>query len=115
MSLEIAKSVYRKLATHGVILSSGFFRTLKAAYFRNALDLLSQYSLDASINGLTMDCHGEEKAIETFAQSIILAGDQFLDNPLEVPFIPNWNRIRSAIPDIGERLREAVELDNGEG
>lgn len=113
MSLEIAKSVYRKLATHGVILSSGFFRTLKASYFRNALDLLSQYSLDAAINGLSMDCHSEEQAIETFSQSIILAGDQFLDNPLEVPFIPNWNRIRSAMPEISERLLEAVELDNG--
>lgn len=113
MSLEIGKSVYRKLATHGVVLSDGFFRTLKAAYFRNALDLLDQYALDAAINGLNLDLHQEEQAIETFSQTIILAGKQFLDNPLEVPFLPNWNRVHSALPDLRERIREAVELDNG--
>ena len=113
MSMEIAKSVFRKLATEGVVLSDGFFRTLKATYFRTALDMLGQYALDASINGLKMDCHAEEQAIETFSQSVILAGEQFLANPLEVPFIPNWNRILSAIPDFGQRLVEAVELDRG--
>ncbi len=113
MSLEIAKSVYRKLATEGVVLSDGFFRTLKASYYRTALDMLCQYAADAAINGLILDCHAEEQAVESFTQSIILAGEQFLANPLEVPFIPNWTRVQSAMPDIGERIVEAVALDNG--
>ena len=42
------------------------------------------------------------------------AGKYFLDNPMETPFIPCWNRVISAIPDILPRLKEAVELDNEE-
>jgi len=111
MGQEIAKAIYRKLATRGVILSDGFFRSLKATYFRTALDMLGQYSQDAAINGLSIDCHAEELAVETFAQGVILAGDSFLANPLEVPFIPNWNRVLSAIPDFGDRLVTAVAAD----
>ncbi len=114
MSQEIAKSIYRKLATEGVILSDGFFRTLKATYFRTALDMMNQYQHDAAINGLMLDAHAEEGAVENFAQSLILAGETFLANPLEVPFIPNWNRVYSAMPDFGERLVSAVEEDGRE-
>ena len=111
MSHEIAKAIYRKLATEGVVISEGFFRTLKATYFRTALDMLVQYSYDAKINGLRLDCHVEEQAIETFAQGVILAGESFLANPLEVPFIPNWNRVMAAIPDFPGRLVTAVAED----
>jgi glucosyl-3-phosphoglycerate synthase len=111
MGQEIAKALYRKLATEGVILSAEFFRTLKATYFRIALDMLTQYRQDAAINGLQLDCHAEEVAIETFTQSIIVAGDRFLANPLEVPFIPNWTRVFSAVPDFAERMIAAVEAD----
>jgi glucosyl-3-phosphoglycerate synthase len=114
MSQEIAKAIYRKLATEGVVLSDGFFRTLKATYFRTALDMLGQYGHDAAINGLKMDCHAEELAIESFAQSVILAGETFLANPLEVPFIPNWNRVTAAIPDFPGRLVTAVATDSRE-
>jgi glucosyl-3-phosphoglycerate synthase len=43
---------------------------------------------------------------------VILAGEQFLANPMEVPFIPNWNRIFSAIPEFPELLMSAVETNN---
>jgi glucosyl-3-phosphoglycerate synthase len=39
------------------------------------------------------------------------AGESFLDNPMESPFIPNWNRILSAIPEFGQMMLEAVEAD----
>jgi glucosyl-3-phosphoglycerate synthase len=112
MSVEIAKSVYRKLATEGVPMSNSFFRTLKATYFRAALDMLEQYRYDAAINGLELDCHAEENTIEMYLESIISAGEQFLANPLEKPFIPNWQRVFSAVPDFGERIIAAVEKDN---
>jgi glucosyl-3-phosphoglycerate synthase len=35
----------------------------------------------------------------------------FLENPMEVPFTPSWSRVQSALPDIFERLYEAVEAD----
>lgn len=49
-----------------------------------------------------------------FAQNIMTAGQSFLDNPMETPFIPSWNRVVSAMPDVMERLKEAVELDQQE-
>lgn len=114
MSVEIAKSIYRKLATEGVQLSNEFFRTLKATYLRTALDMLEQYQCDATINGLTIDCHQEEETIEVYLRAVIAAGESFLANPMEVPYIPNWRRIFSAVPDVGEQILEAVEADNAQ-
>jgi glucosyl-3-phosphoglycerate synthase len=114
MSIDIAKAIFRKLATNGVVLSSETFRTLKATYFRVALDFVETYRNDAIINGLTLDIHKEEQAVELFAQNIKRAGDHFLDNPMETPFIPSWNRVCSAVPDILERIKAAVEADTEE-
>jgi glucosyl-3-phosphoglycerate synthase len=112
MSKEIAKSIYRKLATEGVDFSMEFFRTVKATYYRLALDCIEQYYYDAEINDLVFDRHGEEQCVEVFAHSLISAGESFFNNPMEAPFIPNWNRVLSAIPDIGEQLQQAVAADN---
>jgi glucosyl-3-phosphoglycerate synthase len=111
MSIDIAKALFRKLATYGVVMSSESFRTLKANYFRIALDFVDTYRNDAIINGLELDIHKEEQAVELFAQNIKKAGDRFLDNPMETPFIPSWNRVRSAVPDIYERIYGAVKQD----
>jgi len=35
-----------------------------------------------------------------------------LETPVEVPYIPNWNRVISAVPNIFELLIDAVEEDN---
>ncbi|MBB3331360.1 glucosyl-3-phosphoglycerate synthase [Halomonas campaniensis] len=112
MSLDIAKALYRKLATQGVTFSAEGFRTLKATYYRLALDLIEAYDHDAVMNGLSLDRHAEERAVELFAANLLEAGSAFLDNPGERPFIPSWNRVRSAIPDLPERLHDAVEADN---
>ena len=111
MSVEIAKSLYRKLATEGVTLSNEDFRSIKAAYYRIALDSTEQYFYDAKINGLQYDRHQEESSIEVFAQSVMSAGETFLANPMESPFIPNWNRVHDAFPDICQRLLAAVRAD----
>jgi glucosyl-3-phosphoglycerate synthase len=111
MSIEIAKSLYRKLATEGVTLSNEDFRSIKAAYYRIALDSTEQYFYDAKINGLSYDRHQEEGSVEVFAQSIMAAGETFLSNPMESPFIPNWNRVHDAFPDVCQRLLKAVRAD----
>ena len=112
MSIDICKSIYRKLATDGVVFSNEHFRTLKATYYRNALDLIEMYYNDAVMNGLHVDRHSEEKAVELFASNIVEAGETFLGNPMETPFIPNWSRIQSADPDILRNIFEAVTEDN---
>ena len=111
MSIEIAKSLYRKLATEGVTLSNEAFRSIKAAYYRIALDSTEQYFYDAKINGLQYDRHQEEGSIEVFAQSVMAAGETFLANPMESPFIPNWNRVHDAFPDVCRQLLAAVRAE----
>ncbi len=111
MSVDITKSLYRKLATQGEVLGDAFFRTLKAAYYRTALDLIESYHNDAIMNGLHYDRHAEEAAVEAFAQNIMTAGQTFTDKPMDKPFMPSWERVISAIPDILDRLLVAVEED----
>ncbi|WP_197495871.1 hypothetical protein [Acidihalobacter yilgarnensis] len=113
MSREIAVSVFRKLATEGVVLAPETFRTLKAAYLRTALDLVQRYQADAELNGLEFNFHAEEAAVETFTRAVIEAGDTFLASPFEPPYIPSWSRVTSAYPDIPAALAKAVAEDNG--
>lgn len=112
MSVDITKALIRKLATEGETFSAERIRTLKATYYRIALDYVENYSSDAAMNGLKLDIHCEEKAVEMFAQNILTAGNTFLEQPMETPFIPSWNRVISAMPDVLEELKNAVELDN---
>lgn len=111
MSIDICKAIFRKLATNGIVFSSETFRSIKATYFRIALDLIETYHNDAIMNGLTMDVHKEEEAVELFAANILKAGLLFLENPMERPFIPSWNRVGSALPDLQSSMLEAVKLD----
>lgn len=111
MSVDIIKAFYRKLATNGVVFTSEHFRSIKATYFRTALDYIETYSHDAMINGLQLDVHAEEQAVETFAHNVVAAGQHFLANPMEQPFVPSWNRVRSARPAILDELRTAVLAD----
>ena len=112
MCIDISKAIFRKLATNGIVFNVETFRTIKATYYRIALDFIETYYNDAVMNGLHLDRHSEEEAVELFAQNIMHAGEHFLNNPMEKPFIPSWNRVVSAIPDILDRLYEAVEEDN---
>ena len=111
MSIDISKAIFRKLATTGVVLSLETFRTLKATYYRLALDMVDSYHSDAMINGLALDIHNEEKAVELFAENIMKAGHYFLENPQETPFIPSWTRVKSALPELGDNFVAAVEQD----
>ena len=112
MSIDIIKTFIKKLATQGNSFSREKFRSLKATYYRSALDLIDIYRTDADMNGLQFDSHTEEKAVELFAINIMKAGEAFILNPMDTPFIPTWSRVKSAIPDFLQRLEEAVNEDN---
>lgn len=114
MSTDICKAIFRKLAADGTIFTPNVFRTLKATYYRSALDLLDAYYNDAKMNGLTIDRHKEEQAIELFAENIMRAGQFFLDNPHETPFIPTWNRVHSADPGFLSDLNAAAQADEAD-
>ena len=112
MSIDIIKTLIRKLATQGISFSLETFRSIKATYYRSALDMIDIYKSDATMNGLTFDRHSEEKAVELFAFNIMKAGESFFENPMEKPFIPTWSRVNSALPKVFKDLKEAVREDD---
>lgn len=114
MSVDICKALYRKLAADGTVFSEEIFRSLKATYYRIALDLIATYYNDARMNGLHVDRHAEETAVELFASNIMQAGSVFLENPMETPFIANWSRVNAADPTILADMLAAVSADEQE-
>jgi glucosyl-3-phosphoglycerate synthase len=112
MCVDICKSLFRTLASEGIVFSDGFFKTLVATYTRTAQDMLKRYEDDAAINGLIFDRHAESLAVETFTNGIKKAAEIITEDPLGVPLISSWDRVTAAIPDILEKIKKAVEEDN---
>lgn len=112
MCMDITKSLFRNLASEGVVLSEGLLKTLRATYLQAAQEAISRYEYDAAINSLKFDQHEERTAVEAFLNGLKLATEGFLGDPLGVPMISNWSRVAAAVPDIFSRLFEAVEEDH---
>jgi len=112
MCTEIGTTILRSLAADGVELTRGHLRALEAAYVRLAEDLVASYAADAALNGLAFERHQEELAVDTFLHGLARACHQFLEDPRGRSALSNWNRVRSAAPEILPRLVQAVEADN---
>lgn len=112
MGTDIAKCIFRNLASRGYILTHEFFISLKSCYLRIAQDFIARYEHDSAINGLKYDRHREVSQSEAFLRCIESASQQYLQTPFEVPYIANWNRVASALPAIFRMLLEAVEADS---
>ena len=112
MTGDIAKTLFRTIASEGVVLTEAMFQALEVRYVRMAEDTIDRYYADACLNGLEFDRHSEERAVAASARSLSLAAESYLQDPLGKPLIPNWNRVVAAVPNIFELLREAVEADN---
>ncbi|MCS7314228.1 MAG: hypothetical protein RMI94_04270 [Bryobacterales bacterium] len=113
MAVDVAKSLFRTMAGEGLVLTRDHFRSLQVRYVRLAEDTINRYYADALLNGLHFDRHAEELAVATFARSLRQAAEEYLEDPLGLPPIPNWNRVISAIPDFFGHLLAAVEADGG--
>jgi glucosyl-3-phosphoglycerate synthase len=109
MACDIAKSLMRTLAAEGLVFTKDHFSSLEVRYVRMAEDTINRYYADAMLNGLHFDRHAEEVAVATFAKSLHQAALEFLDNPLGLPLLPNWNRVLAAIPKFFDQLLEGVE------
>ena len=112
MCVDITKSLFRNLASEGVVLSEGMLKTLRATYLQEAQEAIRRYEDDAAINSLCFDRHLERTAVEAFLKGIKMATEVFLNDPLGVPMISNWSRVAAAVPDIFGRIIEAVEEDH---
>ncbi|PIW86762.1 MAG: glycosyl transferase, partial [Nitrospirae bacterium CG_4_8_14_3_um_filter_41_47] len=85
MCVDICKTLFRTLASEGIVFSDGFFKTLVATYTRTAQDMLKRYEDDAAINSIVFDRHAESLAVETFTNGIKLAAQKITEDPLGVP------------------------------
>jgi glucosyl-3-phosphoglycerate synthase len=111
MATDILTTIFRTLASRGIVLSHGHFVTLRSAYLRCAQDAIRQYNADAVVNDLHYDRNAEESTVEGFADRITEAGLEFYDNPAGAAAIPNWARVLAAFPDLPRKMRQLVELD----
>jgi glucosyl-3-phosphoglycerate synthase len=109
MANDIAKSLFRTLAAEGLIFTADHFRSLEVRYIRMAQDTIARYYADAMLNGLKFDRNAEELAATAFARSLRAAANEFIEDPLGLPLIPNWNRVLAAIPEFFDLLEDAVE------
>lgn len=112
MSADIAKALLRTLASQGHVFIGHFFETLQATYIHMARQAIDQYAADALINSLPYDRHSEGHAIESFSEAVRRAGQQFREDPTDLPRIPAWNRVMSALPDFVDRLSSVVHHEN---
>jgi glucosyl-3-phosphoglycerate synthase len=112
MCIDISKSIFRTLASEGIVFSAGRFRTLIATYVRTAQDMLKRYEDDAAVNGLEFDRHEESLAVESFTDGIKIASEIIMKDPLGVPLISSWDRVEAALPDILDMVKNAVDEDN---
>jgi glucosyl-3-phosphoglycerate synthase len=112
MCVDICKSLFRTLASEGIVFSEGLFKTLVATYARTAQNMLKRYEDDAAINGLVFDRHEEGLAVDTFTKGIREAAESIMEDPLGVPLIAGWDRVTAAVPNILDMIRGAVEEDN---
>ena len=112
MATDIAEALFRILSQDGIVMSSSFFRTLYTAYIEESRLVIEKYHALSMINGLSYDRHSEIEAAEAFVKSLQTATEEFIRNPVGIPMLPAWVRVRAAIPDFSDRLTEAVRLDN---
>lgn len=112
MARDVALALLSNLVADGVVLSEALMKTVCFTYERIAKESIQRYHDDAMINGLQYFRHEEAEAVEAFAGALGVAGREFLKEAYHGTTIPNWNRVNSALPDLGERLLEAVEADN---
>ena len=111
MAADILNSIFRTLASRGVVFEQGHFITLRSAFLRMAQDAIRQYHADALMNGLDFDRHEEEQFVEALADQITHVGIHFLADPSELAAMPTWTRVLTTFPDFPHQLREAAEAD----
>jgi len=108
MSVDITKHLLRTLAAAGVVVPSSRFEGLQVAFQRFAEDAVADSFAVAVFNGLSFDRHAEEEAVDVFTRAFAEGCEQFLQDPLGTPAMPNWARVLSAMPKIGDQLLSAI-------
>lgn len=112
MCVEIARSLLNTLADEGMDLPAGRWRALVTAYREAADELVSRYRADAAVNGLQFALTHEDALVESFACALKTACERRAARVMRVPLLPSWARVGAALPQFGDWLRRAVEIDS---
>jgi glucosyl-3-phosphoglycerate synthase len=108
MARDVGTHLLRTLAAAGVVLSEGLFKSLVAAYQREAEDAVADSYGVAMINGFLYDRHQEEIEVQTFAAALRASILEFQADPSGPPLVPNWSRVWAGVHDAGPQLLAAV-------
>jgi glucosyl-3-phosphoglycerate synthase len=110
MVADIARTFFAQISSQGIVLSREFFRTLKLTYLTHARNIVGVYEAFAEMHDLNAyDLHREFTAVETFANALDTAFDDFHQYPFGAPLIPDWRRIEVAIDGIMQELTTALD------
>jgi glucosyl-3-phosphoglycerate synthase len=112
MANEIAKTLFRVLSQDGIVMSGSFFRTLQTTYIQESRFAIEKYNALALLNNIHYDRHEEIMATEVFVSALKRGITEFMEDPVGIPMLSAWVRVRAAIPDFQKRLAAAVEADN---
>jgi len=112
MSNEIAKTLFKVLTQDGIVMSGSFFRTLLATYIQESRFAIEKYNAVAMFNDLNYDRHEEVVNTEIFVEALKQGVAEFMEDPIGVPMLPGWVRIRAALPGFQKKFKQAVEEDN---
>jgi len=112
MSHDIALNLLHNLASEGVLIGDKELKAIRLTYERLAKEVIKRHNDDSIFNGLKYYRHEEAEAVEAYFASLDSAAEIFRNRQYSSALIPNWNRVNSALPDLGKQLLEAVEQDN---
>ena len=84
---------------------------MRSLYVRTADEAIRGYEDSAVINRLTCDRHADRTKVERFLSMVTYASEVCRKNPFGVPMISTWSRVTAAVPDVCERLPNAVGED----
>lgn len=112
MAEDIAQTLFRVLSQDGYVMSDSFFRALLSTYIQESRKAIEKYNGLASLNGLDYDRNAEVGATEVFVGSLKRAQEEFSRDPVGIPLMSAWVRVRAAIPDLQDRLFAIVENGN---
>ena len=111
MAGEIFGTVLRGLMEHeGCVVSMDHLPTLEVLYRRVGEDRVRQFCLDAAINRLPHDRHGEELAVQSFSGLLGPGLIRFQQTPIAHQ-LPSWSRLNSCNPALQCDLAEAGAAD----
>ncbi len=112
MASEIAQAIFREMSQQGVIFTPSNLKTITSAYHRESRLAIAKYNALSKINGLSYLRQMEFEAISAFEETLEIAHQTFLEDPMGVSVLPAWTAVRSVFPEFSEEFQKAVEDDN---